>query len=210
MRPGDSFDLTNPVDLQRAALSVSQQYINDVDLRYTKRHVAFDPYIVHVFSELLHGAEDVAFTSAGLKLLTRKVKAILLRHKEEPGKSKRDEKFGTSLHVARGDIAGTFIVYSPHGRVVLETGLVKPVFHIAKGFRLVLKNVTIQHIIPTNELMIIESGPAFFPINVNFQKVKKRNNVPGAFKIYSPLWLGEPDKNPYDQRKQGGGVITFD
>jgi len=205
MQSGRNFDLSNPMGLERATLEVSKHYMNEVDLRYTRGTEAFDPTILHVIREVLHTSEDISFAYAGIQKIIKEVKRRLSVHKELQEGKKGYGEIGSLLNLALGGIPGTIIMWPQHGRAIIETGLVTPVFHIAKGFRLVLKHVTVQHVIPVNELMIIESGPAFFPVDVNFQRVRKRNNVTGAFQIHTPLCFGVPDANPYDQRKRERG-----
>ena len=83
---------------------------------------------------------------------------------------------------------------------IIEICETRPLFHIQRGFLLVLRNVRIEYRGSGKGIFLEASGPSFFPDpeNVSIVQVDECCNNPGNFLVKKPIWIGAANGNPYE------------
>lgn len=172
--------------------SIAERYLEEADFRFCSATVPIDPAFIRLVEEVMGGwaaGRSLDFVYARIK--KRLVARLSSAH--------------SGLKVVR------MVGPKPEsGRAILDFGSVRPAFHIQEGHRLVLSDVTIRYVGSPLGLVKEDIAPSFVPIRVEFTQVSRRRNTSGLYQIHTPIWVGSPDQNPYDQRSRGGPVLVFD
>lgn len=172
------------------------RYLQENDYRFSASPIPSDPAFYSEVGDVLKTAGTLVAAWIGRDIYDwtkRRVEKRYLSYKQRKGKLRR-------LMIGVGDQPA-----------VLDFGETVPAFHIQKGYALSLSNVTIRHVCPQARLVKQDAAPSFFPDpkTVKFIRVDGRTRKSGVFTIHTPLWIGVPQKNPYDQRLAGGPVVFF-
>lgn len=184
-------------DPNEIAENFAERYLNEWERPNSISAIPVDPNFVSLVVDIMRDIGVGVAAGAG-KDIYDKLKKLVIEHFQQRQKSQTKNQKTIYIEGPRSGVA------------ILEFGNVRPLFHVQKGHRVVISNLTIRYSGKTANLIREESGPSFFPINVRFIRVHRRSTQPGLYQIRSPLWIGEPKENPYDQRWKGGDVITFD
>jgi hypothetical protein len=172
--------------------SVAERYLGETDFRFCSATVPVDPAFVQ-FVESLLGAWAVG---KSLDYVYDRVKKPLVA---------RLSRSHSGFKVIR------MVGPKPEsGRAILEIGSVRPAFHIQHGHKLVISDVTIRYVGSPLGLVKEDVAPSFVPVQVEFTQVRRRSSTIGLYQIHTPIWVGSPEQNPYDQRSHGGPVLVFD
>ncbi len=197
------------IPMDRLIDDFKERYIKEVDSNYCGDRIELSSSLNPILVEILTGVA----TAVGIGFLHRlggdiygflKEKLKERFYKEESAYPSLEKWGEGKLHVYRGDNPQMLVIEGhPKDNAILEIGDVRPLFDVQRDYFLVLRNVTIKYVGDKSTLIKESSGPAFIPINVRFIRATHRENIPGEFQIRSPIWVGEPSKNPYSgQRRQ--------
>ncbi len=174
------------------ALSVAERYLGETDFRFCSATVPVDP----AFVPYVEGFISAWAVGKSLDYVYDRVKKRLVD--------------GLTRSHSGSRVIRLVGPNPESGRAMLEVGSVRPAFHIQHGYKLVLSDVTIRYVDSPLGLVMEDVAPSFVPVRVEFTQVKRRSSTIGLYQIHTPIWVGSPDQNPYDQRSHGGRVLVFD
>ena len=187
-------------------------YIREIDADYCNERIELSANLDMVLFTILTGIGAGALHKFGSDLYEYIRGKLKERFSRDESNYPPLSKWGPGLiHISKGDYPNMIEIEGhPQDNAILEIGDVRPLFHIQKDYFLVLRNVTLKYVGDRSTLIKESSGPAFVPINVKFIQATHRENIPGEFQIRSPIWVGEPSKNPYSgQRRQDDFIDMY-
>ena len=189
----------NPEDFRT---DFSEWCFNNFDAKYAQHNVKqgyFDPNLIQEFFT------DVRYILTGKEIivyLKKFVDFILSKRAGPPeklpvGGAKHGElKIWTNM-------PKNMIVIEGEGSPspIVDICNFRPLFHIQRGYLLILRNVRIEYRGNSDGIFQESGGPSFLldPDTSSLVKVDKCRDRPGEglFILRNPVWVGDPARNPY-------------
>lgn len=185
----------------------SQWCFNNFDAKFANSQTKQSMIDGHLLTEFL---KDAGYLYVGKNLaydLKKFISFILSKRKGDSNRKITNETAKRGELKIWENMPRNLIVIEGEGQPspIIDICDSRPLFHIQRGYILILKNLRILFRGNSNGIFLEATGPAFFyePESVQMTPVEICNEKPdeGVFILQHPIWIGDPKRDPYSGKK---------